>query len=163
MAILRPPRILAAPNAFKGSLTAVQAAEAISRGFSIGFPEAVVRLCPLADGGDGTLETLIAATGGEIREARVLDPLGREMRAKWGMLGGSRSGTAVIEMAEASGLRLLRSDERNPMRTSTFGFGQTDSRSNRGGSGTAAARHRRFGDQRRRRRNGAGFGRAVSR
>ena len=108
-------RILACPNAFKGSLTAVEAARAIAEGFertnaivhtvrehnTLHF---VVDQTPLADGGDGTLETLVAATGGSINHTTVHGPLGDLVDAAWGRLGGDQQGTAVIEMAKASGL-----------------------------------------------------------
>ncbi|HLJ57895.1 MAG TPA: glycerate kinase [Chthonomonadaceae bacterium] len=126
--------ILICPNAFKGSLTAVEAAEAIRAGIergaaSIGatggrfVDQITTDLLPLADGGDGTLQTLVAATGGRIIPLRVPGPLGRPVDAAWGRLGGAWGGTGVIEMALASGLALLRSDERDPMRASTYGTG----------------------------------------
>ena len=119
-------RVLVCPNAFKNSLTAVQAAAAISAGMCAGEHGTRVRChqVPLADGGDGTLETLVAATGGEIICETVTDPIGRPVRARWGRLGGARRSTAVIEMAEASGLRLLKSDERDVLHASTFGTGE---------------------------------------
>jgi glycerate kinase len=128
-------RILICPNAFKGSLTAMEAADSIRIGIEkavVGltregapFREPVaVDLLPLADGGDGTLQTLVAATGGTIVPCRVTDPLGRPVEAAWGRLGGAESDTAVIEMALASGLALLRPDERDPRRASTYGTGE---------------------------------------
>lgn len=115
-------KIVAAPNAFKGSLSAVAAAEAMAAGVADVLADAVVVRVPLADGGDGTMETLVAATGGSVREVRVSDPLGRPIRSAYGILGDGR--TAVIEMAAASGLRLLRPDEYNPMITTTRGTGE---------------------------------------
>ncbi|MCS6776496.1 MAG: glycerate kinase [Chloroherpetonaceae bacterium] len=126
----RPLRVLICPNAFKGSLTALQAAQAIDAGLRQGMTEAVdagmleTVLLPLADGGDGTLETLVAATGGTVYTETVRDPLGRPVTARWGRLGGARGDTAVIEMAEASGLRLLRPEERDPLRACTYGTGE---------------------------------------
>ena len=79
---------------------------------------------PLADGGDGTLETLVEATGGSLHTASVHDPLGRPIHATWGRLGGAQSDTAVIEMAQASGLRLLREEEYAPLHASTYGTGE---------------------------------------
>lgn len=155
--------VLICPNAFKGSLTAEEAARAIAEGLMRSAREqawAHVRLdttlLPLADGGDGLLETLIQATDGELFRATVQDPLGRPIVARWGRLGGARSDTAVIEMAEASGLRLLRPQERDPSVSSTYGTGElmlraTDagyrkllvgiggSATNDGGAGMAAA------------------------
>ena len=128
-------RILVCPNAFKGSLTAAAAAEAIRAGVeraaaglraenSTWREEIVIDILPLADGGDGTLATLVAATGGEIILCRVRGPLGLPVDAAWGRLGGARSDTAVIEMALASGLALLQYEERDPRRATTFGTGE---------------------------------------
>ncbi len=116
-------RILLCPNAYKGSLTARKAAMAMAEG--IGRVGAFETVClPLADGGDGTLETLVDATGGTLHATQVQDPLGRPVEAAWGRLGGDRRDTAVIEMAQASGLRLLREEEYDPFRASTFGTGE---------------------------------------
>ena len=118
-------RLLLCPNAFKGSLTASQAAQAMTMGVSRpGLPEIEVAAVPLADGGDGTLETLVAATRGEIFTAKAQDPLGRPIAARWGRLGGAQRDTALIEMAEAAGLRLLSPAEYAPEHASTFGVGQ---------------------------------------
>lgn len=116
-------RILLCPNAFKGSLTAGEAARAMAEGVARVGAFETVRL-PLADGGDGTLETLVEATGGSLHAVIVQDPLGRPVRAAWGRLGGRQRDTAVIEMAQASGLRLLRPDEFDPLHASTFGTGE---------------------------------------
>ena len=86
-------------------------------------PGAEVDICPVADGGDGTLEALIDGTAGEYREAEVLDPLGRFRKANWGLLG-NESHCAIVEMAAASGLALLSQAARDPTRTTTFGAGQ---------------------------------------
>src|SRR5580700_6128730 len=108
----RQMRVLVCPNAFKGSLSAVDAARAIAEGFerTNTLNQYAVRYeldeTPLADGGDGTLDTLVAATGGCINYARVHGPLGDLVDAAWGRLGGDQSGTAIIEMAKASGLGL---------------------------------------------------------
>ncbi|MCH7718853.1 MAG: glycerate kinase, partial [Chloroflexi bacterium] len=118
-------RILVAPQEFKGSLTARQAAEAIGRGLRRAVADADLDLLPLADGGPGTVEALIEATGGRFAETDVQDPLGRPARARWGTLGmRADDPTAVIEMAAASGLSLLRPDELDPGRASTFGTGE---------------------------------------
>lgn len=121
--------ILLAPNAFKGSLTALSAALAMDEGIRRAsglFGGATVNtlFAPLADGGDGALETLVSATGGSLSVAEVQDPLGRPIQARWGRLGGERQSVAVIEMAEASGLRLLKRHELDPLRASTYGTGQ---------------------------------------
>src|SRR5579862_4665571 len=119
-------RVLVCPNAFKGSLTAGKAARAIAAGLSrVSAPGGVARfepIClPLADGGDGTLETLVEATGGTLHKMTVRDPLGRPIEAAWGRLGGEQQATAVIEMAQASGLRLLRPQEVDPLHATTYG------------------------------------------
>ena len=116
-------RILLCPNAFKGSLTASDATRAMAEGVARAGPYETICL-PLADGGDGTLETLVEATGGSLHAGVVRDPLGRPVRAAWGRLGGQQSDTAVIEMAQASGLRLLRPEEFDPLHASTWGTGE---------------------------------------
>jgi glycerate kinase len=116
-------QILIAPQEFKGSLTAREAADAIARGLHRSFPDAMIETLPLADGGPGTVDVLVEATGGRYSESDARDPLGRVIQARWGRLGGSRQNTAVIEMAAASGLLLLRPDERDPRLTSTSGTG----------------------------------------
>jgi len=115
-------RILIAPQEFKGSLSARQAAAAIAEGIRLAWPEAKVDLLPMADGGPGTVEALVAARGGRCLEASVADPLGRSVTAVWGLLADGT--TAVIEMAAASGLVLLRPEERDPRTASTYGTGQ---------------------------------------
>jgi glycerate kinase len=115
-------RVLIAPNAFKGSLDAFQAADAIAEGFARGAPGADRILLPVADGGDGTVRVLVGAAGGRILASDVLDPLGRNIRAEWGMLGDGT--TAVIEVARASGLALLSPAERDPLIATSFGAGQ---------------------------------------
>ncbi len=120
-------RALISPNAFKGSLTAMAAARAIEQGLlessSDNFTIDCV-LAPAADGGDGTLETLVSGTGGMLHTTAVRGPLGDIVKARWGRLGGNRADTAVIEMAEASGLRLLPRVRYNPQIASTYGTGQ---------------------------------------
>ena len=115
-------KILIASDSFKESMTAPEAAEAMARGVRRAMPGADVDLCPMADGGEGTVEALIAATGGERRAARVTGPLGEQVEAAWGMLGDGR--TAVIEMAQAAGLALVPKDRRDPTRTTTYGVGE---------------------------------------
>ena len=113
--------ILLAPNAFKGSLRAVQAAEAMARGLRASGLDSGLDLMPVADGGDGTLDVLLAS-GGERVECEALDPLGRLIRSELGLLGDGSA--AVVEMARASGLALLSRAERDPMRATTHGTGQ---------------------------------------
>ena len=114
--------VLLCPDSFKDALSAQEAAAAMARGVQRALPSAEVQACPLADGGEGSLDALIAATGAERRQLNVQDALGRPRNATWGWLGDQR--TAFIELAEASGLQHLRSDERNALYTSTFGVGE---------------------------------------
>ncbi|HYR95002.1 MAG TPA: glycerate kinase [Methylomirabilota bacterium] len=116
------PRVLIAPQSFKGSADAVAVAAAIARGVRTVWPDAETVELPLADGGEGTVRALVRATSGELRTARVHDPLLREIDAEWGVLGDRT--TAVVEMAAANGLPLLREDERDPRLTSTRGTGE---------------------------------------
>lgn len=114
-------RILAAFNAWKGSLSSARANAAALRGVARAFPKAELDSVPVADGGDGTLEALVEGLGGFTARVRTVDPLGRPMRALLGYVDGGK--TAVIEMARASGLALLAPEERNPLHTSTYGTG----------------------------------------
>ena len=115
-------RIVVAPDSFKGSLSALGVAEAIERGLRAVWPDAEVRKVPIADGGEGTVDALVAATGGRLEERTVRGPLGEPVRARWGVLGDGR--TAVIEMAAASGLPLVPKDRRDPRLTTTYGTGE---------------------------------------
>jgi glycerate kinase len=118
-------KVVVAPNAFKGSLTATQAAAAIARGVRQVFPDAEIIEIPIADGGDGTVEALIAAHHGTTRSVEVEGPLGDPVQAVYGLvdrINGAR--TAVVELASASGLALLPAPRRDPRKTSTYGFGQ---------------------------------------
>ena len=116
-------RILIAPDKFKGCLAAVDAAQALMRGLRANRPRAHFDLCPLADGGEGTVDALVAATRGKITQHTVTGPLPEmKVQASIGMLGDSQ--TAVIEMAQASGLALLRKDQFNPLAATTFGTGE---------------------------------------
>ena len=115
-------KVIVAPDKFKGSLSAPDAARAIGRGVARADPDATIDLVPMADGGEGTVEALVEATGGEYREEPVTGPLGEPVLARYGRLGDGR--TAVIEMASASGLVLVPHDRRDPLRASTFGTGE---------------------------------------
>ena len=115
-------KIVVAPDSFKGSVSALEAAYAIEQGIRRVFPEAVIEKVPMADGGEGTVQSLVDATGGHIHTRRVLAPLGNEVDAKFGILADGE--TAVIEMASASGLTLVAPDQRNPLLTTTYGTGQ---------------------------------------
>jgi glycerate kinase len=115
------PRILIAPDKFKGSLSAGQAAAAMQAGVLTVWPEAECVCRPVADGGEGTAEAMCQALGGEWVETVASDPLGRPVKAHYAWLPGA---TAVIDMSEASGLWRLRPEERNPLLTSTRGTGE---------------------------------------
>jgi glycerate kinase len=115
-------KIVIAPDSFKESLSSIEVARQIEAGFREIFPGAEILKLPVADGGEGTVEALVAATGGQIRKARVSGPLGTPVQAFYGVCGNGR--TAVIEMAAASGLALVPADRRNPLLTSSFGTGQ---------------------------------------
>ena len=115
-------KIVVAPDSFKGSVSALEAACAIEQGLRRVFPDAVIEKIPMADGGEGTVQSLVDATGGHIQTHRVVAPLENEVDAQFGILAGGE--TAVIEMASASGLTLVPADKRNPLRTTTYGTGQ---------------------------------------
>jgi glycerate 2-kinase len=118
-----PETILVAPDSFKGTISAVEVADAIGEGLrAAGWP---VDLCPVADGGEGTLQALRAAFGGELEAVGVSDPLGREIEASFALVDGARGRkVAVVEMAAASGLALVSEGERDAFAASTFGTGQ---------------------------------------
>ena len=115
-------RVVVAPDSYKGSVSAVGVAAALERGVLRVFPQAEVRKIPIADGGEGTVEALVTATGGQMRQERVRGPLGEPVEACWGVLGDGQ--TAVIEMAAASGLPLVPPDRRDPRITTTYGTGE---------------------------------------
>ena len=115
-------RIVIAPNAFKGSLSALEAAEAIGEGVRVAAADAELVLVPIADGGDGTVDALVAATQGERRTRRVRGPLGDPVDAEYGLIDGGS--TAVIEMAKAAGLALVPPEKRDPRITTTYGVGE---------------------------------------
>jgi glycerate 2-kinase len=119
--MLRERPVLVAPDSFKGTLRAAEVAGAIGRGLEragLMPPD----LCPLADGGEGTMEALLLALGGETVAADVHDPLGRPLRAAFGLV--EDGGTAVVEMASASGLGLVAEAERDAWAASTYGTGE---------------------------------------
>ena len=115
-------KLVLAPDSFKESLSARQAAEAMARGIRAALPDAEVVMLPVADGGEGTAETLVWATGGALHEATVTGPLGSAVVARYGWLGDGA--TAVVEMAEASGLHLVPKSRRDPLVTTTRGVGE---------------------------------------
>ena len=113
--------IVIAPDSFKESLSAQKVAETIAKGFEAVFPEVTCHTLPIADGGEGTLDALVSATQGEINSHRVEDALGRPVMARWGLIHQGK--TAVIELAEASGLAQIEPSQRDIMTASTFGTG----------------------------------------
>ena len=115
-------KIIIAPQGFKGNLTALEVSRAISRGIKQVTPDAVNVIVPMADGGEGTMQALVDAIGGNIISVEVTDPIGERITARWAML--SDGVTAVIEMAEASGLDLVPPEKRNPLLTTTYGTGE---------------------------------------
>lgn len=115
-------KIVIAPDSFKDSLSAEKVADAIAAGLADIMPHAQLIKCPMADGGEGTVEAIVAAGNGQLRRNHVQGPLGAPIEAHWGWLPDSH--TAIIEMAEASGLQLLKPEQRNACITSTFGTGE---------------------------------------
>ena len=115
-------KIVIAPDSFKDSLSAEKVADAIAAGLADVMPHAQLVKCPMADGGEGTVEAIVAAGNGQLRRNHVQGPLGAPIEAHWGWLPDSH--TAIIEMAEASGLQLLKPEQRNACITSTFGTGE---------------------------------------
>ena len=114
--------IIVAPDSFKGSLTAAEAADAIVQGVREVMPEAEIVSIPLADGGEGTVEALALATRGRILQAEVTGPMGDPVEASYGMLGDDVTG--VVEMAQAAGLSLVPAQKRNPLLATTYGVGE---------------------------------------
>lgn len=159
----RPVQILIAPDSFKDCLGALEVAGALGRGIQRFLPDAGIVMVPMADGGEGTVESIIHATGGKLVRVGVSDPLGRPVDSFFGISGDGQ--IAVIEMAAASGIELLEPGERNPWITSTAGTGQLirhaldrgcasfllgigGSATNDGGTGMASALGIRFLDER---------------
>lgn len=115
-------KVVVAPDSYKGSLSAEEVADNIEIGLRRVIKNAEIIKVPMADGGEGTVQSLIDSTSGEIVKLRVKGPLLKDVDAFYGILGDKK--TAVIEMAAASGLPLLNKDERNPMETTTYGTGE---------------------------------------
>lgn len=154
-------KIVIAIDSFKGSSTTAEAAEAVERGIKKVFCNAEIIKIPVADGGEGTVNTLVLGMNGIFKEVEVIGPMGEKINAKYGILDGD---LAIIEMAAASGLLLVPEDKRNPMVTTTYGTGQLikaaldegckriligigGSATNDGGSGMAQALGASFKDQ----------------
>lgn len=115
-------KITVAVDSFKGSLSSREVAEAVARGVNSVLPQCEVRWVSIADGGEGTVEALVHTLRGEVVEVEVADPLMRRIVARYGVVDGGT--TAVMEMAAASGLPLLSEEERNPLKTTTYGTGE---------------------------------------
>lgn len=115
-------KIVIAPDSFKECLTALEAADAIEAGLRRVWPDADCVKVPMADGGEGTVRSLVDATGGKIIKKQVTGPLGKPVDGFFGLLGGGD--TAVIEMAAAAGIDYVPRDQRNPLKTTTFGVGE---------------------------------------
>ena len=115
-------KIVIAPDSFKESLTALEAANAIEEGFKKVFPDAEYLKVPMADGGEGTVQSLVDTTNGKIQTLTVHGPLGELVEGFYGISGDGK--LAIIEMAAASGLDLVSPSERNPLITSTWGTGE---------------------------------------
>jgi glycerate kinase len=114
-------KVLAAIDSFKGSLSTFQAGEAVCNGIKRVFPDAEIKICPLADGGEGTVEAVIGAMNGSMVECSVRNPIGKIIKGSYGI---TSTKTAVIEMASAAGLTLIEEKDRNPLYTTTFGVGE---------------------------------------
>ncbi len=149
-------KILVAPSGFKESLGASEVADAITRGIRRALPAAYIRTMPLVDGGEGFTQELVRTTGGSLHKVTITGPVGDPVEAYFGLLGGDKSNSAVLEMAAAAGLRLVPPDRRDPLITTTRGVGELieaaldagvkrilmgcgDSGTNDGGAGAAQA------------------------
>lgn len=115
-------KIVVAPDSFKGSLSAQGVSDALTRGILRGCPDASIEAIPLGDGGEGTMDCLVAATGGQVHTAWVQNPFGQLIEGRYAILGDGK--TAVIECAEAAGLTLIPEADRNPGLATTYGVGQ---------------------------------------
>lgn len=115
-------RVVVAIDSFKGSMSSLEAGEAISNGIKKAHKDAEVEIRPLADGGEGTVEALSIGMGGKLIKVDVTGPVGRKVRAVYGIVDSSK--TAIIEMSQAAGITLVSGDERNPLYTTTFGVGE---------------------------------------
>ena len=117
-------KVLVAPSGFKESMDAEDAAIAIGAGVRKALPDATLLMAPMVDGGEGFTKALVQATGGTVHDVTVTGPVGTPVRSFFGFMGGTESGTAVIEMAAAAGLSLVPRDMRDPTRTTSFGVGE---------------------------------------
>jgi glycerate 2-kinase len=128
LASLPTMKIVLAPQALKGSLDAAAVGQAMADGVRLALPDAEIAIIPVADGGEGTVRALVAATGGQLLHTQVTGPLGAPVEAEWGLLGAQTDApdekTAVIEMAAAAGLPLVPPGRRDPRVTTTRGVGE---------------------------------------
>lgn len=115
-------KFVIAPDSFKGSLTAKEVADAIKKGVSSVYPDADYAMVPMADGGEGTVQSLVDATNGQLIHKKIHNPLNQISEAYYGILGDGK--TAVIEMAQASGIQYVNEKTHNPMITTTYGTGE---------------------------------------
>lgn len=115
-------RVVVAIDSFKGSMSSLEAGDAISNGIKKAHKDAEVEIRPLADGGEGTVEALSIGMGGRLVNVDVTGPVGRKVRAVYGIVESSK--TAIIEMSQAAGITLVSGDEKNPLYTTTFGVGE---------------------------------------
>lgn len=115
-------RVVVAIDSFKGSMSSLEAGEAISKGIKKAHKGAEVEIRPLADGGEGTVEALSIGMGGKLINVDVTGPVGRKVNAVYGIVDSSK--TAIIEMSQAAGITLVSGDEKNPLYTTTFGVGE---------------------------------------
>ena len=115
-------RVVVAIDSFKGSMSSLEAGEAISKGIKKAHKDAEVEIRPLADGGEGTVEALSIGMGGKLINVDVTGPVGRKVNAVYGIVDSSK--TAIIEMSQAAGITLVSGDEKNPLYTTTFGVGE---------------------------------------
>ena len=115
-------KVVVAIDSFKGSLSSMDAGLAAREGILRAVPDAQVTICPLADGGEGTVLALTQGMGGQLQRVSVTGPLGAPVMAEYGMIHNGT--TAVIEMAAAAGMTLVPPEKLNPMETTTFGVGE---------------------------------------
>ena len=115
-------RVVVAIDSFKGSMSSLEAGEAISKGIRNAHKDAEVEIRPLADGGEGTVEALSIGMGGRLINVDVTGPIGRKVNAVYGIVDSSK--TAIIEMSQAAGITLVSGNEKNPLYTTTFGVGE---------------------------------------
>ncbi len=115
-------KVAIAIDSFKGSISTCQAGEAIAEGVKRVFPDSKAIVCPLADGGEGTVDAIIAATGGEMVEITVHNPIGKLIKSTYGIV--PKTNTAIIEMSAAAGITLIDEKDRNPLNTTTYGVGE---------------------------------------